>query len=168
MCVLRAAASSKPGCPGPLTVCCPRPRVRQPQQRAHAPSPVDLQTCTADFVLSVAVRECPAVHSAAVQQQPCPGLAAVPSAATAAETSAGHAQQQHSVRYWAGVARLLRCPEAAVFLSMAVFMGVGVGNIEGYLFLFLDELGECAGRWQGPGRGLRARGEQVRACFDIA
>ncbi|KAL4428408.1 hypothetical protein ABPG75_002497 [Micractinium tetrahymenae] len=51
------------------------------------------------------------------------------------------AQQQPGVRYWAGVARLLRCPEAAVFLALAVFMGVGVGNIEGYLFLFLDELG---------------------------
>lgn len=107
--------------------------------------------------------------SAAGEQQPAAWPAAADERPEAGRQAAkGHAQQQHSVRYWAGVARLLRCPEAAVFLSMAVFMGVGVGNIEGYLFLFLDELGECAGRWQGPGRGLRARGEQVRACFDIA
>lgn len=60
--------------------------------------------------------------------------------------------RQPGVRYWAGVARLLRCPEAAIFLSMAVFMGMGVGNIEGYLFLFLDELGEHAcGVWVGRG-----------------
>lgn len=61
------------------------------------------------------------------------------------------ALRQPGVRYWAGVARLLRCPEAAVFLAMSVFMGVGVGNIEGYLFLFLDELGGRGGGLPGSG-----------------
>lgn len=45
------------------------------------------------------------------------------------------------VHYWRGVAQLLRNPEAAIFFFMATVMGFGVGNIEGYLFLFLEELG---------------------------
>ena len=46
------------------------------------------------------------------------------------------------VRFWSGVAQLLSNPEAAVFFSQALLMGFGVGNIEGFLFLYLDELGE--------------------------
>jgi len=81
-----------------------------------------------------------------------------------------HAQQQGQpqpeVHFWAGVAQLLRNPEASIFLAMAVTMGFGVGNIEGYLFLYLDQLGElaclggvslrmcgCACVWQGACAG---------------
>jgi hypothetical protein len=50
-------------------------------------------------------------------------------------------QQQPRVRFWRGVRQLLRNPEAAIFLAQAVIMGYGVGTIEGYLFLTLDEIG---------------------------
>lgn len=52
-------------------------------------------------------------------------------------------QPQPRVRFWAGVCQLLGRPEAAIFLAQALVMGFGVGNIEGFLFLYLDELGEC-------------------------
>ncbi|PRW44509.1 major facilitator superfamily [Chlorella sorokiniana] len=48
---------------------------------------------------------------------------------------------QPRVHYWAGVAQLLSNPEAAIFFVQALTMGFGVGNIESYLFLFLDQLG---------------------------
>jgi hypothetical protein len=56
-------------------------------------------------------------------------------------------QQQPRVRFWRGVRQLLRNPEAAIFLAQAVVMGYGVGTIEGYLFLTLDEIGERALLW---------------------
>lgn len=51
-------------------------------------------------------------------------------------------RQPPQVRYWAGVAQLLSNPEAAIFFAQALLMGFGVGNIEGFLFLYLDQLGE--------------------------
>lgn len=68
-----------------------------------------------------------------------------PGSATAAAADGGTTEQpaggQPAVRYWRGLAQLLGDPEAAIFMAMATTMGFGVGNIEGYLFLFLDELG---------------------------
>jgi hypothetical protein len=49
---------------------------------------------------------------------------------------------QPSVHYWDGMRRLLLNPHALVFYGMVLVMGFGVGNIEGYLFLYLDSLGE--------------------------
>jgi hypothetical protein len=49
---------------------------------------------------------------------------------------------QPSVHYWDGMRRLLLNPHALVFYGMVLVMGFGAGTIEGYLFLYLDSLGE--------------------------
>lgn len=50
-------------------------------------------------------------------------------------------QGQPPVWLWQGLRQLLSSPSAAVFFSMVLTWGFGVGNIESYLFLFLDQLG---------------------------
>eukprot|EP00887_Chlorella_sp_A99_P004892 scaffold4.g4892.t1 len=52
--------------------------------------------------------------------------------------------QRPRVQFWGGVQQLLRTPEAVLFFCQALLIGFGVGNIEGYLFLYLDELGGSA------------------------
>ncbi|KAK9815868.1 hypothetical protein WJX72_010994 [[Myrmecia] bisecta] len=42
---------------------------------------------------------------------------------------------------WRGVGLVLSNPEALVFFVMSMLMGFGMGNIDGYLFLFLKDLG---------------------------
>lgn len=50
---------------------------------------------------------------------------------------------QQWMRFWRGLRQLLGNPEAAIFLAQALFFGFGVGNIESFLFLYLDEMGEA-------------------------
>jgi MFS family permease len=45
------------------------------------------------------------------------------------------------VHYWRGVATLLSNPDALLFFCIAVVFGYAVGSIEGFLFLFLEDLG---------------------------
>ena len=51
---------------------------------------------------------------------------------------AGEAQQ--SILQRMGV--ILRCPQVAIFLVMAVLFGFGMGTIDGFVFLYLKQLGE--------------------------
>ena len=38
---------------------------------------------------------------------------------------------------------ILSCPRVAVFLVMAVLFGIGMGTIDGFMFLYLKQLGAC-------------------------
>ena len=57
-------------------------------------------------------------------------------------SSGGNCKQQ--VQFWQGARQLATNPAALLFLCQATVMGFGVGTIETYLFLFLQELGEEA------------------------
>jgi hypothetical protein len=48
---------------------------------------------------------------------------------------------EQRVDYWRQLGQLLSSADVLVFLSLAVTMGYGVGTIEGFLFLYLAELG---------------------------
>lgn len=50
-------------------------------------------------------------------------------------------QGQPAVQFLHGACQLLLNPNVLVFFGMVFVMGYGVGNIEGYLFLYLDSLG---------------------------
>ena len=54
--------------------------------------------------------------------------------------AAAAAPPQPAVRFWAGVGQLLGSPDALVFFAQALVLGYGVGNIETFLFLYLDRL----------------------------
>lgn len=45
------------------------------------------------------------------------------------------------INFWKAVWQLLSLPETLIFYSMATVLGFGVGNIEGFLFLYLQDLG---------------------------
>ena len=36
---------------------------------------------------------------------------------------------------------ILSCPRVAIFLAMAVLFGIGMGTIDGFMFLYLKQLG---------------------------
>lgn len=53
---------------------------------------------------------------------------------------AAAAAPQPPVRFWRGIAQLLISADALVFFAQALVLGYGVGNIETFLFLYLDRL----------------------------
>jgi hypothetical protein len=68
-----------------------------------------------------------------------------------------------SVHYWQGIQQLLFNPRALVFFGMVLTMGFGVGNIEGYLFLYLDSLGED----RGDGSTVKSGVPWMRNCREV-
>jgi hypothetical protein len=73
------------------------------------------------------------------------------------------------VHYWRGLAQLFSDLDVCVFFAQCIFLGFGVGNIENFLFLYLDELGASetlmgltltvtcvAGGWAGSAGGVVA------------
>ena len=48
----------------------------------------------------------------------------------------------HAMSVWQKLKILFSDPELIVFLLMAVLFGFATGAIDGYLFLYLDSLGE--------------------------
>lgn len=63
---------------------------------------------------------------------------------TAASRGGGQAAAlSPRVNLWRGMVQLLSKPEVVLFFCQALLIGFGVGSIENYLFLYLDELGGC-------------------------
>ena len=71
-----------------------------------------------------------------------PALASAAAAGDSSHDSQVAEAGGSGVRFWSGMRALLARHEARVFFCQALLIGVGVGHIEGFLFLYIDDLGE--------------------------